>query len=94
MRYSSLITAGALALVGSGNGLNILMNNDDGFGSGNLRELYKLLKAKGHDGISFSSHQTNLSRNELTGRTKYGSSRQQPRRAGRAAAPSSPTWPT
>ncbi|KAB5580590.1 acid phosphatase precursor [Coniochaeta sp. 2T2.1] len=49
MRYSSLLAAGALALGGYGSALNILMNNDDGFGSGNLRELYKLLKANGHN---------------------------------------------
>lgn len=30
-------------------GLNILMNNDDGFGASNLRELYRLLVAAGHD---------------------------------------------
>ena len=54
MRYSSLLAASALALAGYGSALNILMNNDDGFGSGNLRELYKLLKAKGHNGWSSS----------------------------------------
>ncbi|KAM0261549.1 hypothetical protein ACHAPA_009719 [Fusarium lateritium] len=29
--------------------LNILLNNDDGFGSANLRETYRLLKGKGHN---------------------------------------------
>jgi 5'-nucleotidase len=29
--------------------LNILVNNDDGFGSANIRELYRLLRAAGHD---------------------------------------------
>lgn len=52
MRVSSLLTGSALALAGSSHGLNILMNNDDGFGSGNLRELYKMLKADGHNGES------------------------------------------
>lgn len=28
------------------------MNNDDGFGGGNIRELYRLLKGAGHDGMS------------------------------------------
>lgn len=51
MRYSSLLAAGAMLLAGPSNGLNILLNNDDGFGSGNLRELYKLLKANGHNGM-------------------------------------------
>lgn len=48
MRFASAL-AGALSLAASADALNILMNNDDGFGSGNLRELYKLLKAAGHD---------------------------------------------
>lgn len=50
MRVSTLLAGSALALAGFSTGLNILMNNDDGFGSGNLRELYKLLKADGHNG--------------------------------------------
>ncbi|KAH7123228.1 survival protein sure-like phosphatase/nucleotidase [Dactylonectria estremocensis] len=48
MRLSSLLTV-ASALVASTDALNILLNNDDGFGSGNLRELYRLLKGEGHD---------------------------------------------
>lgn len=51
MRYSSILAAASLVL-GSANGLNILMNNDDGFGSANLREFYKVLKSKGHNGKS------------------------------------------
>lgn len=45
---SSLLAAAGLML-GSAQGLNILMNNDDGFGSANLREFYKVLKSKGHN---------------------------------------------
>lgn len=30
-------------------GLNILLNNDDGFGASNIREFYRLLVAAGHD---------------------------------------------
>ncbi|KAI1850872.1 hypothetical protein JX265_004934 [Neoarthrinium moseri] len=48
MRSSSIL-AGVALLVGSVQGLNILMNNDDGFGSANLREFYKVLKGKGHN---------------------------------------------
>ncbi|PSN59623.1 sure-like protein [Corynespora cassiicola Philippines] len=48
MRVSSVLTAG-LAYGTAVEGLKILMNNDDGFGSGNLRELYKLLKGAGHE---------------------------------------------
>lgn len=50
MRSSILAAAGML--LGSAHGLNILMNNDDGFGSANLREFYKVLKSKGHNGES------------------------------------------
>lgn len=47
---SSLLLAGAGMMLGSAHSLNILMNNDDGFGSANLREFYKVLKSKGHNG--------------------------------------------
>lgn len=51
MRYSlSAVLTLALGLTSSSDALRILMGNDDGFGSGNLRELYKLLKEAGHDG--------------------------------------------
>jgi 5'-nucleotidase len=50
MRWSALAAA-AFGLAGSTEGLNILLNNDDGFGSGNIREVYRLLKEKGHDGM-------------------------------------------
>ncbi|KAF2807008.1 acid phosphatase precursor [Mytilinidion resinicola] len=49
MLFSSSIALAALSLASVANGLSILMSNDDGFGSGNLRELYKILKADGHD---------------------------------------------
>jgi hypothetical protein len=51
MRLSSILTGAAVALASSSQALNILLNNDDGFGSGNLRELYRLLKGEGHDGM-------------------------------------------
>ena len=47
--FPALLTA-ALGLASSSDALKILMGNDDGFGSGNLRELYKLLKDAGHEG--------------------------------------------
>lgn len=49
MRFSNLLS---LALAGSAQSLNILLNNDDGFASGNLRETYRLLKEAGHNGSS------------------------------------------
>lgn len=48
MRFATTLAA-ALALATASDALKILMNNDDGFGSGNLRELYKILKEAGHD---------------------------------------------
>lgn len=48
MLVSSLLS---LALAGSAQALNILLNNDDGFASGNLREVYRLLNAAGHNGV-------------------------------------------
>lgn len=51
MRVSlSTVLTAALGLASSSDALRILMGNDDGFGSGNLRELYKLLKEAGHEG--------------------------------------------
>lgn len=48
MRLSTILTGAAL--LSSSQALNILLNNDDGFGSGNLREMYRLFKEKGHNG--------------------------------------------
>lgn len=45
-RPSVLLTT---CLAYSATALNILMNNDDGFGSANIRELYRLLVEDGHD---------------------------------------------
>jgi hypothetical protein len=55
MRFqtASVLTA-ALSLVASSNAIKIILNNDDGFGSGNLRELYRFLKEDGHDGMRSS----------------------------------------
>lgn len=48
--FSSAVVLTALSLPWTTAGIKILMNNDDGFGSGNLRELYRMLKDAGHDG--------------------------------------------
>ena len=50
MRLSSVLAGTALLFASSSQAINILLNNDDGFGSGNLRELYRILKTKGHNG--------------------------------------------
>ncbi|KAF4445628.1 5 3 -nucleotidase [Fusarium albosuccineum] len=49
MRLSSVLAGAALLFASSSQGLNILLNNDDGFGSANLRELYRILKGNGHN---------------------------------------------
>jgi hypothetical protein len=54
MRLSSIFAGAALLSASSSQALNILLNNDDGFGSGNLRETYRLLKGKGHNGKNTS----------------------------------------
>ncbi|OAA41062.1 acid phosphatase precursor [Metarhizium rileyi] len=49
MRFSTLLAGLTLGLASSSLAVNILLNNDDGFASGNLREVYRLLKEAGHD---------------------------------------------
>ncbi|KAF2132980.1 acid phosphatase precursor [Dothidotthia symphoricarpi CBS 119687] len=50
MRIQFVTTlAAALSLSTTSEALKILLGNDDGFGSGNLRELYKLLVNDGHE---------------------------------------------
>lgn len=46
---SLCLTAALTVLPIASNALNILVNNDDGFGSANIRELYRLLNAAGHN---------------------------------------------
>lgn len=50
LQVGKALTA-ALSLAALSDALRILMGNDDGFGSGNLRQLYGLLKDAGHEGI-------------------------------------------
>lgn len=44
----SKFLAAALALSPSALAINILLGNDDGFGSAQIRETYRLLKEQGH----------------------------------------------
>ncbi|KFY48601.1 hypothetical protein V495_01197 [Pseudogymnoascus sp. VKM F-4514 (FW-929)] len=50
MRLSTLSSAllAATYVFAPVNGLNILLSDDDGFGTGNIRELYRALKSFGH----------------------------------------------
>lgn len=45
---------GALAFSSTVSSLNILVGNDDGFGSAQIREFYRLLKGKGHKVVMVS----------------------------------------
>ncbi|KAF7561320.1 hypothetical protein G7046_g2823 [Stylonectria norvegica] len=49
MRFTTVFAGAALVLASSSQAINILLNNDDGFASGNLREIYRILKEKGHN---------------------------------------------
>ncbi|KAF4124853.1 5'-nucleotidase [Geosmithia morbida] len=49
MRFSSFVAHILVCIALPSHALNILLSNDDGFGSGNLRELYRLLKEDDHD---------------------------------------------
>ncbi|KAF1987415.1 sure-like protein [Aulographum hederae CBS 113979] len=51
MRFSSSIAASAALFLSGSSALNILMSNDDGFGSANIREFKKQLDAMGHNTI-------------------------------------------
>jgi 5'-nucleotidase len=58
MRFSiNAALVASLSLACSTDALKILMGNDDGFGEGNLRELYKLMVDAGHEG-NLSAHTT------------------------------------
>lgn len=47
---SQLIVSTLSLLPASTQALNIIVNNDDGFASANIREFYRLLKDAGHNG--------------------------------------------
>lgn len=51
MRFSNVFAsvAASASVFSAVNGLNILISNDDGFGTANIRELYKAMKAFGHN---------------------------------------------
>lgn len=51
MRFSKIssVFLASLPVLAGVNGLNILISNDDGFGTANIRELYKAMKALGHN---------------------------------------------
>lgn len=51
MRFSKVFggVAASATAFSAVNGLNVLISNDDGFGTANIRELYKAMKAFGHN---------------------------------------------
>jgi broad specificity polyphosphatase/5'/3'-nucleotidase SurE len=84
MRVSNVVAGATLGLASCSQAINILLNNDDGFGSGNLREVYRLLKKQGHNG-ELSCRNPSQEQAESSCK-QYGLSRRQPSRAARAAA--------
>lgn len=48
MRFTQVATIAALSLAPICSGLNIILTNDDGWVSANIREFYRLLTASGH----------------------------------------------
>ena len=52
MRFSTL--AATAAVCSQASALNILLGNDDGFASAQIRETYRLLKAAGHNVVIVS----------------------------------------
>lgn len=49
MRFFTTASAATLALSGTASGLNIMIGNDDDFGTANIRETYRLLTEAGHN---------------------------------------------
>ena len=49
LSFAHCLTAAVALLPITTDALNIIVNNDDGFGSANIREFYRLLKAAGHN---------------------------------------------
>ena len=52
---SSFAAIAALVFTASVSGLNILLGNDDGFASAQVRETYRLLKDQGHTVVLVAS---------------------------------------
>lgn len=73
MKFLTLSAAiAASALLGSTSALSILMGNDDGFASAQLREFYRILKADGHDVLIVAPVDNESGQ---AGRSSYTSSR-------------------
>lgn len=49
MHFSTATAVAALGFSASVSGINIMIGNDDDFGTANIRETYRLLKAAGHN---------------------------------------------
>ena len=64
--------------------LNIIVNNDDGFGSANIREFYRLLNAAGHNGEQ-QAPKRKLRRNRAELQGQLGLLRRSTTRAGKEA---------
>lgn len=78
MRSSTVRTAAvaATALAPAVSALNILMNNDDGFGSANIRELYRMLVDDGHDVVMVAPATQQSAQGGRSVFTEYGTLQQ------------------
>lgn len=70
MRFSlKAAILGALAFTPSAQSLRVLLTNDDGWASANLREFYRLLKGDGHDVVLVAPVVDNSGQGGRVGRT-------------------------
>lgn len=65
-----------MALMPPASALNILMNNDNGFGSGNIRELYRMLVGAGHDVVMVAPATQQSAQGGRSSFTDYGTLQQ------------------
>lgn len=71
-----LTAAVATTLATSASALNILLNNDDGFGSVNIRELFRVLVEAGHDVIMVAPATQQSAQGGRSVFTEYGTLQQ------------------
>lgn len=76
MRPLPLFTAATALLSSTTTALNILLNNDDGFGSANIRELFRVLVDAGHDVIMVAPATQQSAQGGRSVFTEYGTLQQ------------------
>lgn len=92
MRFSLASAAlAALSCSPAAQALHILLNNDDGWASANIRETYRLLKEAGHDVLMVAPVVDNSGQG---GRVRRSPSKKSPPTPTNPGRPSSPPPPT